>query len=407
MFAVVAIAAAAATLAFTAAAFVYGVRYPPLQFEPNPLPRAGDSDDGMRISAAGAFFQGAVNGVLAFRAFAPEPALDIHVGDRGRVDVTVTNLHPEARIETDGSTVGEQVDGLRRTLHATAPPGTSLGVRWVFPRRDRFRFAVIGDSGGGSELAWALRRAAALGADFLIHLGDLYYMRGDLQRAVEHFNNADIPSFVAIGNHEFVEDGEALFEDFTRGIGPRNSTFRLGGVQFVNIDSAAGTFPASGGDRGRLIRDLPARGESQTRDFVVYTHMPLTDPRAQEDPTADHSMTGVGEANWLRTQLLSRGVDTLLAGHLHYSEEFDDAGMRTFVVGEGLGHRDLLAGKPIARLLIGDVAPGKAVRYRWKALDMPADAHCNDRAWELLETIGKTDLLAHLKQVCVTARALP
>lgn len=53
-------------------------------------------------------------------------------------------------------------------------------------------------------------------------------------------------------------------------------------------------------------------------------------------------MNGFAEVDCLRKDLDSRGVDTLLAGHMHLQAEHDDQGLDTYVSGQGLAHADLV-----------------------------------------------------------------
>jgi 3',5'-cyclic AMP phosphodiesterase CpdA len=240
-----------------------------------------------------------------------------------------------------------------------------------------------------------------LGADFVLHLGDVNYSTGDLERAAEAFDTSPVPVYVAIGNHDFHDGGRSVHDVFARRIGPRNSTFALGGVRFVNLDTSVFAFPSSAGSRGRLVGNLPpiADTSSGIREYVVFTHKPLSDPRATENESYSHSL-GWLEARWLRRQMLPRGMTTLLAGHIHIATEFQDQGVKTYVSGEGLAHADLIVDRPVARILVGEVAPGQSVKYRWEALDMPFATHCSPRGWEVLETLGKTDVLGQLRESC-------
>ena len=293
-------------------AYTRGLRYPPLQFEPDPVAARGEAGP-LAVRTAGAMLQRlSLQGARA-RAFVPEPALWLRCPDGFGWRLALSNVHPAAVLEAEPGRTEERIENLERVVQGRG----ETRLRWRFPRRDRLRFTAIGDSGGGEELRWVLHRSAELGADFVLHLGDLNYERGDFARAAAAFAAAAMPCYAAIGNHDFHAQGRSVHREFTGMIGPRNSAFRLGGVQFVNLDTAADSFPPGLGKRGKIIGNLPdPRQSGEISDCVVYTHRPLVDPRTAEDPSHSHGVNGLGEADWLRRQLLARGVTTLLAGHL-------------------------------------------------------------------------------------------
>ena len=183
-------------------------------------------------------------------------------------------------------------------------------------------------------------------------------------------------------------------------IGPSNSVFTLGGVEFVNLDTAADFVPAARGRRARIIERLETVGPGRALgDRVAFTHKPLTDP----DTKRDHAVDRAVEADWLRDNLLSRGTKHLLAGQIHIKEEFDDQGLYTYISGQGLAHADLIVDKPYAQILLGDVEPGEPVRYRWEPLNMPFDAHCNQRNLEVLDALERPAVKARLIEQCKKA----
>lgn len=380
-------------------AYTRGVRFPLLHFAgTGPVTRAGTGS--VEVSAQGAIFQRIEGDEFRFRAFVPEPAFTV----RGNARVVVENLHPGAALEVDdpgssGRSPTEDRDGLTRTVDLQAVAGGSR-FRWRFAGSGQYRFAAIGDTGGGTELQWALRRAAELGADFLIHLGDFYYEDGDFDRAAANLNAADIPTYGAIGNHDFSLGWRALYPRFHRVVGPSNSVFRLGGVEFVNVDTAADFIPAERGRRAQLLEQLrPVDSIAAIRERVAFTHMPLRDPVDERS----HAVGRPAEARWLRDRFLGTGTRSLLAGHIHVKEEFDDQGLHTYIAGQGLGHADLIGDqpyRPFAEILLGDVEPGSAVRYQWRPLNLPFEAHCNARNLVVLDAMKRPEVKARLLDLC-------
>lgn len=386
-----------------AAAYTYwrGVRVPLLHFA-GQGPATAWAGDGLEVAADGAVFQRVEGDALHFRAFVPEPRLTLRGNGVQVARIRVENLHPGARLESgDGpaspASLDEERDNLAREIVVTPSDAGESTVVWRFPRPEQYRFAVIGDSGGGTELQWVLERAAALDADFLLHLGDIYYEKGDVERAPSVLNAAAIPTYAAIGNHDFHLGWQALYPDFVRTIGPSNALFTLGGIQFVNFDTAAGFIPAARGRRARLLRGLvPLTEVDGVRDRVTFTHTPLNDP----DPSRDHAVSRASERAWLRERLDAAGVRTLLAGHIHIREEFDDNGLLTYIAGQGLAHADLITGRQYADILLGDVAPGEPVRYQWQPLNMPFELHCNERNLAVLDALKRPEVKAELMEQC-------
>lgn len=373
-----------------------GLRFPP------PLlvgagPAAQAEAGGVAVRAEGAVFQGRDDGAFRFRAFVPEPAFAAR-GNGGTATVVVENVHAGATLEPGRSSlsIDETTRNLTRTISVTPEPD-GAGFAWRFPRSETYRFAAIGDTGGGTELRWVLDRAAELGADFLLHLGDIYYEKGDFSRAAVNLNTAGLPTYAAIGNHDFFEHWQMLYPEFHRVVGPSNWLFTLGGVEFVNVDTAAEFLPV---DRGRRLAVLDRMAgldpAGAVRDRVAITHSPLRDP----DPDRGHVVSRVAEMRWLRERLLARGTRNLLAGHIHVKDELDDQGLYTWITGQGLAHADLIVNRPYAEILVGDVEPGEPVRYQWQPLNMPFEMHCNQRNLGVLDALERPDVKARLLDQC-------
>lgn len=371
--------------------YLKGFRYPPPQFIPERAPTGFDTGKGLSIQGNGTIFQRRDGSRYKFRAFVPEPVITVEIPDGAEWHLEIGNIHPRATLMADGTEVTEQQQDLRRVVSGGAG---NTRLEWVFPKREQYRFAAIGDTGGGAELRWVLHRAQKLKADFVLHLGDLYYGPGEYLAAAAAFADAGIPTYVAIGNHDFNHQLSSVHHLFRQHIGPRNATFRLGRIQFVNVDTAAAFVPAGTGVRGEFFRGLE-RIEG-IDDIVVFTHMPLIDPdqeRAHSAPRREHE--------YLHEQLKRLGAKTLLAGHIHIKEEFADGDVRTIVSGQGLAHADLIVDHPSAEILLGDVSPDRErVVYSWAPIDMPLEAHCNPRAWEVVTVLNKTALLQQLQEAC-------
>jgi hypothetical protein len=114
---------------------------------------------------------------------------------------------------------------------------------------------------------------------------------------------------------------------------------------------------------------------------------------------------GLREDDWLYQQLVQRGVRHIINGHIHISTEFDDRHIRTYISGQGLAHADIIGRRLQARILVGNVEPGIPVTYQWADLNMPFEAHCNERLHKILGSDDYADQLEPLKAACTAADA--
>ena len=224
-----ALALGGGALAAAGAAYgtINGLRFPILQFEPTPRPtRFKLLDPDIEIEVSAAYIKDVErtgDGLrLTVRAFGPEPAIRAQSADAMTLELAIANLSDRAELVSGNESVVEEerLSTVNRRLVARAARGSSA---WGFrvPFSENFRFGVIGDSGGGSELAWCLDRSAQLGADFVLHAGDFYYSDADLWSLPEVLERTPLPVYASIGNHDFHDDGRYVHKDFTRHVGPR------------------------------------------------------------------------------------------------------------------------------------------------------------------------------------------
>jgi len=367
------------------------LRYPRLSFEPKPLSSRHQSEASLLDLRDLIALKHSEISPIQLRAIAPEPALTVHPNrnDGRSLTIRLSNIAAKAVLRVSGESkpnVHESVEGIHRTVEINNLGTKSIDLSWALAGQE-IKFAGIGDSGGGIELDWCLQRAAALNADFILHLGDLNYGTGEYDRAIEQFNLSAIPVYVTIGNHDFNDSG-LIYQQFLNQIGPQNHSFVVVGTRFVNVDTAVNLFPAYSGNRGRLIRELKASSK-QFDDTVVFTHKPFVDSR--EGYT--HDISGVGEKTWLRQSMQDIGARDLLCGHVHHSSERDYEGIRQWTAGEGLGHEDLVHQKLVSKILIGNTALGQAVEFQWQDLEMPWEMHQSHTHEEKLKDYNNLDQL--------------
>lgn len=210
------------------------------------------------------------------------------------------------------------------------------------------RFAVIGDSGTGSQAQYDIA-AGLVGADpdLVLHTGDVVYRRGALCHYGTKFFApyrtliADVPVYPTIGNHDLMaSDGRAYFETFVL---PENNTagteayyaFNYGPVHVVSVSSefyAAGDDAAIAEQRAWLEADLAANELPWT---IVLLHRP------------PYSSTGGKSSEDVRHDLVpvfaGHQVDLVLSGHAHNYERSTAVDGVTYIVtgGGGADLRDL------------------------------------------------------------------
>lgn len=348
-----------------------GLRWPPLQRDPAPAPQHA-AGPGYTVDAVGASFSRREGDLLVFRAYMPEPILHVKGGSTGsQVRLRLENLHVEA---SDGGWVSNERGGSCRTYEYAIADGYQQRIAPQLPARARWRVVALGDTGVEEELDAFLARAAELQADFILHLGDLAYTPGGVEQAAAKFRGSRVPIFTAIGNHDFHDGSHLLHRAFVRGIGPRNSYFHLGGVHFLNLDTAADTWPPSRGARGDLLADFARVGVDPDQSLLVFTHRPLVDPRPEVVAAGDsHAIDRAAETAWLRARFRELGVDLLLHGHIHTSLDAELDGIPVRVAGGGLGLDLAGSPDPEAKLLIveWDSGPAPRLEARWESLTSP------------------------------------
>ena len=171
--------------------FAFGLRLPPIQWEPAERPTQLESaTQNFFVEADGAYFVRHEGETMVFRAYVPEPTLVITSKEAVTAKVNLQNLSPKLVAGPIGAV---SKLGLTRRYEIPVTPGQGMLIMPRFPSdQETFRFAAIGDTGGGEELQRAVDRAAALEVDFLLHLGDLEYEEDGITHAAEILNMARI-----------------------------------------------------------------------------------------------------------------------------------------------------------------------------------------------------------------------
>lgn len=368
-----------------------GIRYPTLGLEPKELVNTKlSSNKALTMRCHDAMFcssdlENNYKYGFNLRAFAPEPSIDILASEATQAFISINNLATDAILSSNKESIVETTNGISRTLSLTLEQGETVSIKWKLPYSSDFNFASIGDSGGDKELAWCLQRAHQLGAKFLLHLGDFNYQAGDYQRSIELFRNSQIPCYVSIGNHDFHDEGN-IYASFLQEIGPLNNAFTVGNTRFVNLDTAASTFPYSAGLRGKLIDTIEPHNGTVT-ETVAFTHRPLHDPL--EGST--HDIGNEGERDWLINALKRINVKTLLSGHIHIYDRRMFNGIDNIIAGQGLGHQDLITQQDVSKMILGHVAQDGRISFSTKPLAMPMPLHCHPRVNSVKDSLLEAD----------------
>lgn len=359
-----------------------GVRIPPLIWEPHALAPPSDLQ-GIKIGSEGLIktltpaAQTAV--ALSLRAVVPQPSIDLASPRHQRLCISVNNISPTAKLhitkinDAEIEEIEEITEGITRVLKFTLAQGDKIRFNWQIPLDKGYSFAAIGDTGGQQELRWCLQRAHQLGALFMLHLGDFYYTTGDYESSIDAFNSAPLPCYVSIGNHDF-HDGNTRYRQFLNDIGPLNNSFTLGGARFINVDTASNILPYGAGPRGALLKVLAQQTASVSN--IAFSHRPLFDP--QHD--SSHDIGSKGEADWLVAALTACEVSTLLSGHIHIHQRKMISGIDNIIVGQGLGHQDLITNQDYSKMALGSVNTAGQTTFEFPSLAMPWEMHCHPRS---------------------------
>jgi hypothetical protein len=386
-----------------------GIRLPTLHWDPLAhskqftIQGLGQSfgTDLIQTPLRGASDESSVN--ARFRAFAPEPSLVLQPEGPSEVHILISNIASEAVLNysPSGLKISEISSNSKRTLSIETGSSREISLQWSLPQYADYTFASIGDTGGDKELNWCIERAHALGAKFLLHLGDFNYQEGDYQRSIDAFNNAPLPVYVSIGNHDHHNNG-AIYQRFMDEIGPLNNAFAIGQTRFVNIDTSANILPYGAGQRGELLEQLAADNNdagNNYADTVAFTHRPLHDP--SED--SHHDIGSTGERDWLVASLKKINAKTLLSGHIQLYDRSDFDGIDNIIAGQGLGHQDLLINGDASKMVLGHVNGSGEVRYTAEPLAMPMEAHCHPRIDPVKDSLRDGEhqaLLKVLEEAC-------
>jgi predicted phosphodiesterase len=292
--------------------------------------------DGVVFSVTGCRArQGGPRAGLALRAWSADPVIRIVDPGAGEttVVVRVENLPVRARLDASGP-VEEVRSGLVRTLRFSAR--ATRRVAFQVPDDD-VQFAALGDTGDAPTFHEALRVAAADGADFFLHLGDLIYEDAQMPAIRRILDDAPLPVFVVRGNHDYRNRARI---EFMRELGPPYYAFRLGRATIVVLDNADDYLPGLWRHSGQYRWWTGVAGASRDGPLLVAMHKPIRDRR---DARSRAEMNDRALGRQLLTDFARAGVDAVLTGHVHATHLWVEGGIPFVVDGEGSMSRTGLA----------------------------------------------------------------
>jgi predicted phosphodiesterase len=281
---------------------------------------------GHTLSVTGALLRALEADRLVLRAWAPLPSIQVvQAAGSGAVTLVVENIPVRVHLQGDGP-VQEARLGLTRTL--TFAPATTRHVGFVDLGLE-VTFAVLGDTGDHPTFPEALRLAALMDADFLLHAGDLIYDDPQMPGITRIFAASPIPIYVVRGNHDYRNQARI---DYMRALGPPYYVFRLGGATFVVLDNAGNYLPTFW-RRSTQYRWLTAvLGVPRDGPLFVAAHKPPFDRRT--GPKRAY-LDDEPFARQLMTDFVQAGVAAVFTGHVHGTYTWVQDGIPYVVNGEG------------------------------------------------------------------------
>jgi len=207
--------------------------------------------------------------------------------------------------------------------------GTGSIVVFLGTKQDNstINFYVFGDSQGyQGGLEQIIATANELRPDFLFHCGDLTSLgyQSQYQEVKSVLDQSQVPVYTTIGNHDIKNGGGKYYLEY---FGSSTYSFNLGPVHFSVFNSSSEDVPES--EFAWLRQDL---SNAQSKYKIVFTHVPLFDPR----PGGDHAMINATTSSRLMTLFEEEGVDVVFTGHIHMFNESVIDGV-TYVITGGAG----------------------------------------------------------------------
>ncbi len=173
---------------------------------------------------------------------------------------------------------------------------------------DGFTFAVIGDTQGFSMFYENLVKETSV--DFILHLGDITADGSEERlRAFQKITmNSTVPVFSTPGNHDIKKLNST--DSYKRYFGNSEYYFNYGGYLFISLDSTKASFSEKGLKFLEVILN-----KFPNIPKVIFTHMPLFDPRGNDN---DHALLNKTQSTQILSMIANYNVKLVLSGHIHY-----------------------------------------------------------------------------------------
>lgn len=202
-------------------------------------------------------------------------------------------------------------------------------------------FAVIGDSEGHADLLReALTRAKSLGAQFVLHTGDISEdgTPENLKQMSDVISQSDLEVTTAVGNHDIRSDSTRQL--FASHFNPPNTAFDRDGYRFLILDNADRKVGFSDETLAFAEQDIQAHPDAH---YILVFHRPFDLPLSAligDDETPASRAT-----NERFVTLIDRAdVAAVFNGHLHLYLPYSFHGIRSFVTGGGGGEAQSVLG---------------------------------------------------------------
>ena len=216
--------------------------------------------------------------------------------------------------------------GSKVSLPANAPLKLSLPMK-----KDSVRFAVIGDTGTGTEkqkqLAdWMLKYKQAYPYEFVLMMGDNMYggespadFKAKFEDVYKPLLNDNVKFYATLGNHD---DANQRFYEYFNMNGEEYYVFKKGNVSFYSLNS-------NYMDK-RQLKWIEEKFAEDTSDWkIVFFHHPPYSSGGKHG--SEEELRKVVEPIFLKY-----GVNVVFAGHEHFYERIKpQQGIYYFISGAG------------------------------------------------------------------------
>lgn len=181
----------------------------------------------------------------------------------------------------------------------------------------------------------ALRLAASLHPDFIVHMGDVVQEYPETRRHAEALHRAKtqlagmgVQVFHVAGNHDVGDKSDPTMptrpvtveslERYRSGFGPSWYSFDHRGCHFIVINSQIlnTDLPESVSQRDWLERDLELHGRKRV---FLFLHLPLFLEHPDEPHVGNYDNIGQPDRSWILNLVRTHGVEAVCAAHVHFA----------------------------------------------------------------------------------------